>query len=215
MGKLALSIFLLSLLQGCVAPRVETIWRAQYPLPYQHKKILVVAIVPGNNDSLQAAIEKATVQELKSYGYDAVSYSNGFSVYEMSRFTQEAAYFALCEKGIDAVLTLAKVDPSLAISLKKGVRTKYPASFYYNHIWDYRSLKTVQKNKNGSSAIWECIMFDLLSLEQQSVLQVKPLASLKKQNEATWLSNNVIQKMVAEKILTKQTVAPTGVYKGF
>ena len=58
-------------------------------------------------------------------------------------------------------------------------------------------------------------MFDLLSLEQQSVLQVKPLASLKKQNEATWLSNNVIQKMVAEKILTKQTVAPTGVYKGF
>ncbi len=215
MRKLALSIFLLSLLQGCVTPRVETIWKAQYPLPYQHKKILVVAIVPGNNDSLQEAIEKATVQELKSYGYDAVSYSNGFSVYEMSRFTQEAAYFALCEKGIDAVLTLAKVDPSLTISLKKGTRTRYPASFYYNHIWDYRNLKTAPVNKNSNSAIWECIMFDLPSLEQQSVLQVKPLSSLKKQNEATWLSHNIIVRMVAEKIISKQNVTPTGVYKGF
>ncbi|OSZ77082.1 hypothetical protein CAP36_11715 [Chitinophagaceae bacterium IBVUCB2] len=215
MRKLIILIILSSFLQSCVTPRVETIWKAEYPLPYQHKKILVVAIVTGNNDSLQAEIEKAMVQQLVSYGYEAVSYSNGFSVYEMSRFTQEAAYFALCDKGIDAVLTLANVDPSLTISLKKGTRTRYPASFYYNHIWDYRNLKTGPIDNKSKPSVWECIMFDLPSLEQQSVLQVKSLSPLKKQNEAIWLSQNIIGKMVAEKIIRKQNITSPGTIKGF
>jgi hypothetical protein len=216
MFKLLSAIGLLGALSGCVGPRVQTIWNAEPASPYRYNKILVVAIIPGNNDSLQGAIEKQTVEQLVLQGYQAVSYVDGFSIYGISQSTtQEAAYFTLCEKGIDCVLTLAKVDPGLTIPLKKGAIVKYPASFYFNHIWDYRELMTTTSIPKQNNPIWECILFDLRSLEQQSVLQVNDLSALKKGNEAAWISQNIINKMLSEKIITNQIKSPVTPRKGF
>jgi len=192
---------LLSLVESCVTPRIQTVWKAETPLPYRYNKILVVAIVPAGNDSLQSAVERQTVQKLQSYGYDAVSYLDGFSIYEIGQLTQEAAYFTLCNKGIDCILTLAKCDPASTVPLKKGAVVKYPASFYYDHIWDYHNLANDKTSEKRNNMVWESILFDLNSLEQQSVIQVDRINSLNKANETGWVSKNVIARMLKEKII--------------
>ncbi len=211
------AIFLLLLLPGaCVSPKLQTIWKAETPLPEQYHKILVVAIVPAGEDSLQYAVEKQTVQQLSALGYEAVSYIDGFSIYEIGQLTQEAAYFTLCNKGIDCVLTIAKCDPAISISVKKGTAVKYPASFYFNHIWNYRNKPMViNENKQDQHWVWESILFDLNSLEQQSVLQVSRIQQLNKKEEAAWIAVHITRQMVAEKIISPQPKKQPAPFKPF
>lgn len=206
MRKLLILIITISLLQSCVAPRVETIWKAALPLPYKYEKILVIAVLPEGNDSLQRDLEKQMVQQLSDYGYHAVSYVDGYSIYNVSRLTQEAAYFTLCEKGIDAVLTVANVTAASTLQLKKGTRAEYPAAFYYNHIWDYRnSQPTTLRGNKGTRPVWESILFDLRSLEQQAVLQAKKTPAGNKKGATSWIAKNILEKMISEKILFKKS----------
>ncbi|MEO7982456.1 MAG: hypothetical protein ABI688_00110 [Bacteroidota bacterium] len=205
MLKLIIAMGFLGVLPGCFTPGVQTIWKAEQPLPYRYNKILVVAIIPGGNDSLQAVIENQTVNQLILQGYQAVSYVDGFSIYGISQSaTQEAAYFTLCEKGIDCILTIAKVDPGMTVSLKKGTVVKYPASFYFNHIWDYRGMMKETTTSKQTHHVWECILFDLRSLEQQSVLQVNDLTAFKNIRETEWVPKKMIARMLSDKIISRK-----------
>jgi hypothetical protein len=202
-------------LQACISPRVQTIWKADQQPLYRYKKILVVAIMPEYDDSLRAVVEEETVRQLAGNGYQAISYRDGFSIYEISETTtQEAAYFTLCEKGIDCILTLAKVDPALTVSLKKGTRARFPAYFYFNHIWNYRQLATTTVSPN-TDQIWECILFDLQSLKQQSVLQVSRLSGLQKEKEAAWIAQRIVGKMLTDSALVNKIPGKQTPLKGF
>ena len=201
----------IQLFAACVTPKLQTVSKAANPIPYRYERILVVAILPGQSDSLRDVVERNAVRELKAMGYDAVSYSNGFDIYEIDQTTtQEAAYFTLCDKGIDAVLTLANVGADRSVSMHSG--SNATASFYFNHIWNYRQLSFTKSNISKKPRSWEAILFDLRSLEQQGVIQVTQLPR-KGIDETTWVPQHVIQAMRNEQMLKPQL--PSLPKKGF
>ena len=188
---------------SCTLPRVTTVWQSGSLQPVAFDRILVAAITINKNDTLREALEQQFTGLLGDAGIDAISTYKEFGPGGFSFFAEEAAYVALCERGVDAVLTFAQTYPSYSEELMKGVGRKYSSVFYYNHIWNYRNLSDSLRQNTwvAERIVWECILFDLNSLEARSVMLVKSVDGNDYEVSAELLAKNVINKMIKEKVI--------------
>ena len=189
------------LLAACTSPRVALVWKTERTAAPVYNKILVAAITPNNNDSMRLDLEEKVVSHLQALGLNAVSSWKQFGVGGLRDLGQEATYIALCDSGIDAVLTFALVEPTIAPTITKGVIQKYTSTYYYNRIWNYSKLFGSGTTLPAGEYIWESILFDLNALEPRSVLQAKVPED---GTPIDFMTEQVIAKMVKEKIIGKQ-----------
>lgn len=197
----------LLLLSGCLPSRVTPVWTAAPTVPIDYNKIMVAGIFDTKDDSLRAQLERAMAKELSELGYYAVSAFDEFGPYGLRSLSEEATYLSLCDNGIDAVLTFALVDESYGKSLAKGPAQKYTSLFYYNRIWNYRQLQlkeniTASQNKNKYQ--WEVILFDLNTLQPQSVLQSGPVGLSIGKSSIAAITRRVSQQMLRERVIEKK-----------
>jgi len=201
------SIFILTTLVcwGCAAPRVVKVWQPWDPEPIAYNNILVTAITRHKADTTNRAIlERHTVDYFSEKGVEAVSSLALFGHDGFRLFAEEAVYAALCKKGVDAVLTLAEIKESESIPHENSFGKKSTSVYYYDHIWNYRNQKEVSPNvitPITSNYVWECILFDLNTLQPRTVLLVRPMNDDGYKTTKERLVKEVINKLIKEKII--------------
>ena len=205
-GQTWSTLFLLSILcGGCISPKVVTVWQPDDTEPHAYNQILVAAITRERNDNARrATLENQAVNYFSDKGIDAVSSLDLFGPEGLRLFAEEAAYVALCKKNIDAVLTIAEVNASQSVVGEKNFGKRSSSVFYYNHIWNYRNR--YEDSQPGSMPgtpdfLWECILFDLNSLQPRAVLVVKSIKGEDYKATEDRIVREIISKMIKEKII--------------
>lgn len=193
-------------LTGCITSRITTVWKAEPPSPVSYHKIMVAGIFEQRDDSLRAALENEVADRLSNMGYYAVSSMKEFGPYGLKSLNEEATYLTMCDNGIDAVLTFALVEESYAKTLQKGTGKKYTSLFYYNRIWNYRQLQQQAAGPPANAQVynWEAILFDLATLQPQSVMQTGSSHLTEATRSLHTVANKIIKKMVSERVIKKQ-----------
>lgn len=195
-------------ISGCLSKKIYTAWKVQHTLPATHRKILVAVIPNDKKDSLKLKIGDGLVRNLGELGYNTVTIKGEFGPGGLSNLSQEATFIKLCDKGIDAVLTMTLINHTKFAEDKSGkfpINTSY---YYYNRIWNYQKMQADLSEAESSKTryIWECILFDLYTLEPLCVIQTKPF-NPGKENKAAYIYK-ILDKMKKEGILVKQHPSP-------
>src|SRR6266513_3166871 len=94
------------ILSGCTLTHVVTTWKPQHFSRVNYNNILVVGVIKNENDSLRREIEKHFVVNLEELGYHTVSALHEFGPKGLANLGEEETYIKLCNKGIDAVITI-------------------------------------------------------------------------------------------------------------
>src|SRR3982750_1103097 len=84
---------------------ISTAWKNQHAYPGNYSKIMVFAIVNSNDSTYRIELEEHFKESLESFGYPAISSYSEFGT-ALRSMDQEETYKNLCEKGIDAVMTI-------------------------------------------------------------------------------------------------------------
>ena len=182
-----------------------TIWKAQHSTRVNYNNILVAGIIKNENDSLRREIEKHFVIELEDLGYRATSALHEFGPKGLANLGEEETYIKLCNKGIDAVITIALIDKSKEVTSKSHKTIGYPGKYYYDRIWSYKNVQTEFPGEYPATGdyFWETILFDLAALEPQSTIQTRSFNAADAERRSDELLRHVIQKMRKEKTLKK------------
>jgi len=188
------------LMAGCTATKISTIWKDRQTQVLPYNKILVAAVLPEHNDSIISGIEQEIVSKFQSLNYTAASNIHDFGFNGLNEMSEDNVYMTLCDAGVDAVLTFAFVNSASAQSLKKGLNKKYVNYYFYNHIWNYRNLKSNKPGKHKKFTA-ELILFDLKTLQSVCVLKSnKPVKNISDPK----IIEKFISKLKREKIIQPQ-----------
>ncbi len=173
---------------------------------------MVVSIVKEEHDSLRTVMEQQLTVRLNELGNPTVTYEQEFGHNRLKGLGEKNTYLELCDKGIDAILTVSLIDLSKkAYQKKNSINEKYPAAFYYDRIWNYRKLQedtAGQEPLNDRRYVWEAILFDLGSLQPQYVWQTTEFSPGDIIKESIELPQWIIHRMLKEKIIKKQPPVP-------
>src|SRR5215217_3809223 len=193
---------------SCAHGPVVTTWKATNTRHVKFNKILVAGIIQDTDLALSRQMEQEFVTELKSMGYNAVSKIDEFGPHGLANLQQEQTYQKLCSQGIDAVLTIALLDKKKEQQYVPARVKYYSSLYYYNRIWDYKKIKADLVNKPDSNAkntryLWECILFDLSTLQPLYTSQSRPFDAAVAATEAPAYAKKMITLLLKNKMLAK------------
>jgi len=194
------------MLAGCRSSHIITAWKNQKPAE-SYGKIMVVAIIDSTASTLKAKIENDFATQLKVLGYNTVTSVEEFGEKGLANMAQEKTYQSLCDKNIDAVITLTLIDLSKEKRNPRRI-VGYPDKYYYDRIWNY---KNVTANLSGQKAhgklFWESILFNLRTLESEITIQTKPSSNISTQKMNVDFDKGIIKRLLKEKVLGKPKAA--------
>ena len=153
---------------ACTPSGLQTSWKQGNHQPATVNKILVAVILPAEDSLLRIKLESKLSSDLKQIGYHAVSAREEFGILGLTRLGQEETYLALCENGIDAVMTLALMDIGKTENELQGRIQGYSNIYYYNRIWNYKRLyeeEPIINARQGKQQFMEAFLFDLQQLQ--------------------------------------------------
>jgi len=193
------------LLFGCSSSNMKTRWKADHLSQISYNNILVVGVIKNEDTSFRKKIEYQFVTDLEALGYHAGSALAQFGYKGLADLGEENTYLKLCNRGIDAVITVALIDKERDQNKRSYGLPDFPSKYYYDRIWNYKNMQAEVNDKysDKTSYFWEIILFDLLTLQPQYVIQTKPFNPAK-ENINTGFLNQGIRKMIKEKIIRKQ-----------
>jgi hypothetical protein len=197
---------------SCTSSKVITTWKAA-DSPRAYKKILVIGIIKDSSISLRKQMENHLVDDLKAVGYNAVSALEEFGKGGLQNLEQEQTYIKLCNKGIDAVVTIALLDRTREKFYVPAQVKYYSNLYYYNRIWNYSSIQAdlIAATKNyeeSTQYLWETILFDLQTLSPVYTVQTKtfdPDSLMEMGHEHGKL---IVSKMLKDKIIFQDQLQP-------
>ena len=184
---------------------------------------MVVGIIKDTNNVLRRKMETHLVNDLKSIGYYAVSALDEFGESGLAGLEQEATYIMLCNKGIDAVITIALLDRTKEKFYVPARVKYYPNLYYYNRILNYN---TIQADLNSSTSMkgeyeettqfsWESILFDLQSLSPVYTAQTKTFDPTSTETMAHEYGKMIVANMVKKKVIEKKELVVSEPLKTF
>jgi hypothetical protein len=202
-------LFLCLALYGCSSSNIITVWKNQHAYPGKYNKIMVAVILSNEDTAVRAEVENNFKQSLEELGYQTISAYSEFGPAGFANLGQEDTYLKLCNKGIDAVMTIAMIE-----KIKDGLPEsrnafRSPTVYYYDHIWRYKKLQLPASDGN-SLYTWETILFDLSTLQPHYIMQTKPFNGTLKQALGTEFWNGMTRKLVKEKFLKKHPLPTQG-----
>jgi hypothetical protein len=206
--KRTVSIFFLTFLfslYSCSSSEIITSWKSSGHSD-NYKKIMVVGIVKDTGISLRKEMEIHLVNDLKDIGYNAVSALDEFGEGGLEGLEQEQTYVKLCNKGIDAVITIALLD-SKKEKYYVPARVKYYSNlYYYNRIWNYNTIQAdialfKGDYEESTRFLWESIFFDLETLSPVYSVQTKTFDPVSLDAMSHEYGRLIIKDMLKKKML--------------
>jgi hypothetical protein len=215
--RLTLIFCVFIIIYGCSSSHIVTTWKPQHYSAANYNNILIVGVVKDEDGSFRTGIETHFVNDLQDLGYHAVSALGEFGPKGLTNLGEAETYLKLCNKGIDAVITVALIDKEKEIDSKSHGASGYPAKYYYDRIWNYKNMQAEFSDQSSGrgNCFWEIILFDLVTLEPQCTIQTRPSDITAIINNSSEFLKQVIQKMLKEKILKKQENKVTTQLKAF
>ncbi len=108
--KRILFIPLLVLLASCQPTKITQSWVAKDVIPKKYKKVLVLAVLPDNENELRTKIENHLADDLRELGYLALPSNKVFPTGTFIKGDTVRATTAIEGKGFDAILTIVLLD---------------------------------------------------------------------------------------------------------
>lgn len=166
---------------------------------------MVVAIMPEADSAARKAMETDMVYALRNLNYQAVSAVAVFGPQGLANSGEENTYLKLCDSGIDAVMTLALIHKTKETWRQTGNVYARPNDYYYQRIWNYKKIAagTIETGEKPEY-FWENILFDLLTLEAVCTIRTQPFTKANQVKTTGNLTEQVIKKLLKEKVLKKQ-----------
>ena len=199
--KLTIIFFLLTTFSCCTSNRIITVWKTDSRYKTEFNQVLVVAILPEEDSLLRKQIENNATINLKKLGYPSISALKHFGAKGLANMGEEATYIKLCNSGIDVVLTIAFVYKTKEKPYGSDGSMLYPGSYYYDRIWSYKNKLSNEKN-NSTECFYESVLFDLATLQAQSVFRTHQFDESEKIKTSNELTTHLVKKMLKEKVLT-------------
>lgn len=197
----------LQLLSGCSNSHIITYWKSAN-VGRQYNKIMVIGIIKDSGIALRSQMEKHLVNDLKSIGYNTVSALEEFGEGGLAGLEQEKTYIKLCDKGIDAIMTIALLDQKKEKHFVPERVRYYSSLYYYNRIWNYNSIQADLSTINvaqeeTSQYLWETILFDLQTLSPVYAVQIKTYQPANLQIMAHLYGKMILESLLKSKILRR------------
>lgn len=166
----------------------------------------MVVGITSNKDSLRVLTERYFSGQLMDLGYNAVVAYDEFGPDGLKDLTEEATYISLCNKGIDAVITMAWIDQFKDEKNHAHGSFSNPNIYYYKRIWNYSNLQpdSIPGTNNITGYFWEAILFNLRTLEAECMMHSELLYTIADNKMIEDLEKRIIKKMIREGILKKQ-----------
>ncbi|MEJ0105949.1 MAG: hypothetical protein WDO19_26855 [Bacteroidota bacterium] len=137
-------------------------------------------------------------------GYPAVSALAEFGPAGLKDFGQEDTYITLCNKGIDAVMTVALIDRSIESASEPKSAYTDPVKYYYERIWHYKERQdkmTVIAHDSSMKYSWEMILFDLSTLQPHYITQTRTAEGNVRQSMQNEFWKAMIKKLRKDRFL--------------
>jgi hypothetical protein len=124
----------------------------------------------------------------------------------LTSLEQEETYIKLCNRGIDAVITIALLDRRKEKVYVPGRVKYYSNLYYYNRIWNYNVIEADLLTAKGeyeesTQYLWETILFDLQTLSPVYTVQTKSFDPLSLNLMAHEHGKMIVARMIKNKIL--------------
>jgi hypothetical protein len=198
-------VFLALFFFSCSNPVTKTVYRNGNTVVHDNRKILVIGVAPSRPTSMERAIEEKVIHQLYRHGFEAVSYTDAFAMYNMAMISQDAVGFILEENNIDYVLTIAQIDPSLAIPVPVTGNSIASARFYFDHIRKYRGGLMPVADKKTANLVWECLLFNVRSFEAERILHTIYQAGAGREKETSAITRQLVKQLVKAKQFEKES----------
>jgi hypothetical protein len=214
--RITAAFFAVFLLLSCRSSYLAQWWKAPNTIPRTYSKIMVVGVVKTSDTALRRKMEIHLVTQLNELGYNAVAALDEYGPKGLSNLAQEDTYLKLCERGIDAVMTVALLDNSKGRHDTHSGKKYLSDGYYYNHIWNYRNLQgdLTDTSKNAQTAkpfFLESILFDLQALQPLYVVETKPFNATTFYAMEQEYGKMVVKNMLRHKIIRRQPKRATPV----
>jgi hypothetical protein len=218
-AALTLFVFLFS----CSRRTVITTWKAStisFSNPYAFDKILVTGMVQDTTLAMRRQMERYFADGLKQLGYNAVAYTDEFGPRGLLRLHQEQMYQKLSGNGIDVVLTIALIDTKKEKQDMPARMKYYSNLYYYNRIWNYQKIQAAPLSRTDASeksgpVVWECVLFDLVTLQPLYAIQSRSVPGAFTEKEAQHYAAEMITLLVKKKVLAQQPAITAKPANGF
>jgi hypothetical protein len=213
-------LLFLTLFTACSRHELVTTWKVPNSTLGKFSKIVVIGLVQDTSLALRRQLEHYFVADLKKLGYHAVAAAEEFGPRGLANLHQEQTYQKLCGNGIDAVLTVALLDPKKEKRYTPPRVKYYSDLYYYNRIWDYRKIQAdlaasrVAPNE-PAHYIWEGILFDLATLQPLYAIQSQPLEPASIESNVPKYASGMVTLLLRKKILTRQKQPKEPAVKAF
>lgn len=168
----------------------------------------MVAAVTDNTDTLlRSAVENGFRETLESIGYNTVSSLKEYGMSGLRDLGQEDTYRSLCDKGIDAVVTVAIIDRTNENYREPASSYTEPVKYYYERIWHYKERQqkhTATFYDSSKKYSWELILFDLSTLQPHSIIQSKIYTGGIAQSITSEFWKDIVRRLVKDRFLKKR-----------
>jgi hypothetical protein len=196
---------------SCSSSKLIIAWKSPDSPLRPYKKIMVVGVVKDSPIAIGEQMETHLVNDLKDNGFIAVSALAEFGKGGLANLEQEETYIKLCNRGIDAVITVALLDRKKEKVYVPGRVKYYSNLYYYNRIWNYSVIQADLLSGEGEyeesvQYFWETILFDLQTLSPVYTVQTKSFDPLSLNSMAHEHGKMIVAKMLENKILIPPVV---------
>jgi hypothetical protein len=200
-SRMTFLLFLIAVI-GCKRLPIQTSWKPVNPQPVIVNKILVAVILPEKDSALRKSLEEQLSADIDALGYYAVSSWHEFGRHGLMLPEQEQTYLRLCERGIDAVMTVALVDEG---KQHPAAVNQYSNLAYYNRIWSYRHLhlQDTMPAANNNNVYLEALLFDLNRLQPVYFSKTRPFLSGTAKSSLKEYAKNIFKHMVKTRTLVR------------
>jgi hypothetical protein len=198
--------FCIILFTGCRVSGVKVLWRNAQALPGRYNTVLVAAVTGDADSLLRQEIEQKFTSALRKAGYRAFSSRAEYGTDAFRGLDQEETYKNLCDRGIDALFTVALVEINKHSAAPREIENS-PITYYYQLIWNYKkqnALLTTIPDTLRQNYCWEVILFDLSTLQPHYIARTSaPFENWQlAMNNEFW--NDIVFKLRRDKFLEKR-----------
>lgn len=168
---------------------------------------MVAAVVGYKDTSLRTTVENGFKEALQAIGYHAVSSLKEFGPDGLRDLGQEDTYKSLCDKGIDAVMTVAIIDRTNENYTEPASSYTEPVKYYYERMWHYKKQQEKFSEAFYDSTkkySWEMILFDLSTLQPHSIVQSKVFTNGIGESLSRQFWKDIIKRLIKDRYLKKR-----------
>jgi len=168
---------------------------------------MIAAIVDSDDTVLRAAVENGFKETLQSIGYQTVSSLKEFGIHGLRDLEQEDTYLRLCNRGIDAVMTVALIDRTDVNYTEPKSSYTEPVKYYYERIWHYKERQsriTASFYDTSKKYSWEMILFDLSTLQPHAIVQSKIYTNGIPESLSRAFWKDIVKKLNKDRYLKKR-----------